>query len=75
MASTTKLTGIADQEQPIMRVVGRIAAGDEENDGSGVKYLLHCGWSRKTFQVSNRGLKVIRGLDITILDEPDDYNI
>lgn len=67
--------GIADQDQPVMQVVGRIAAGDDENDGTSAKFLLHCGWSRKTFQVSNRGLKVIRGLDIKVLDNPDEYTI
>lgn len=75
MPASPKITEVADQEQPLVQVVGRIAAGDDENDGSGVKYLLHCGWTRKTYQVSNRGLKVIRGLDIKVLDEPGDYTI
>lgn len=75
MANTPKITEVADQEKPVVQVVGRIAAEEDENNGSGTKYLLHCGWTRKTYQVSNRGLKVIRGLDIQVLDEPSDYTI
>lgn len=75
MPGSPKITEVADQEQPIVQVVGRIAAETDESNGSGTKYLLHCGWSRKTFQVSNRGLKVLKSMDIRVIDEPNDYTI
>lgn len=64
---------VSEQEVPMIQVVGRIA-GDKDDDGeTGTKYLLHCGWTRKTYQVSSRGLKVIRAMDIKVLDDPNDY--
>lgn len=70
-----KASGLAEQDIPVVQVIGRISAEGPESDGTGVKYLLHAGWSRKTYQVSNRGLKVLRTMDIAILDEPDEYTV
>jgi hypothetical protein len=69
-------TGLADQEPPIVQVVGRIAGAPVEDSGSiGNKYLVHVGWSKKTYQVSQRGLRLIRNLDIQVLDDPTEYTI
>lgn len=70
-----KASSLAEQDMPVVQVIGRISAEGPESDGAGVKYLLHAGWSRKTYQVSNRGLKVLRTMDITVLDEPDEYTV
>lgn len=66
------------QEQPIpsVRVVGRISPEAESSDGqAGTKFLIHTGWSRKTYQLSVRGMKVLRTLDINVIDEPAEYTI
>lgn len=74
MPANPQRTELGEQEVPVVQVVGKIAA-DTPNDGQNAKYLLHASWSRKTYQVSTRGLKVIRTMDIKVLDDPADYTV
>jgi hypothetical protein len=70
---------LADQDVPLIQVVGRIAGeaqvGDDETVNTGTKYLVHVGWSKKTYQISQRGIKLVRNLDIRVLDEPSEYTV
>lgn len=67
---------LADQDTPVIQVIGRITGTGAEDAGgtsTGTKFLVHVGWSRKTYQLSVRGLKVLKGLDVNVLDEPSEY--
>ena len=73
-----KTPPLPQQPVPVMRVVGRIGGGGRESGDiaeAGVKYLLHAGWTDLTYQVSARGLKLLRGVDVQIIDEPETYSI
>jgi hypothetical protein len=78
MNPPARSTGLADQDVPIIQVVGRIAGEaklTDDNGGTGTKYLVHVGWSKKTYQISARGVKLVRNLDIRVLDEPAEYTV
>lgn len=75
MPANPQRTDLEQQETPVVQVVGKISGDDPSANGSNAKYLLHTGWTRKTYQVSNRGLKVIRTMDIKVIDDPADYTV
>lgn len=74
-ANNNKQQEMAIQPIPLVRVVGRISPEAEASDGAGTKFLIHTGWSRKTYQLSVRGMKVLRTMDLNVEDEPDNYTI
>jgi hypothetical protein len=77
MPAVVKNPALEDQQdQPVIKVVGKIGGSTAESDGSnGTKYLLHAAWNDKTYEVSARGLKVLRGMDIRVIDNPSEYTI
>lgn len=69
---------LADQDVPVIQVVGRITSKKTDNGGdseTGVTFLVHTGWSRDLYQVSSRGMKVLRNLGIRVIDDPGEYNV
>lgn len=71
-----RISSLGKQDTPVIQVIGKISGEDEQINGStGAKFLVHTAWSSNTFQVSGRGLKVLRNLAIRIIDEPGEYTI
>ena len=63
---------------PSVNVIGRISTGGKESaaeGGPGTTFLIHTDWSRDTYQVSQRGLKVVRTLGIRVVDDPSAYTV